>query len=342
MTKAASTPAPSAILCADWGKDARKRTVYVADVGGRSVRRVSAGRGWSFREVLDEAERWTPTGAVLATFDVPLGVPVRYLAAARALRSASPPTTFVDLLARVGAMPRFFDATADARDWSVERPFFAVPAGAGGLRSYIEAAARQGVDLYRHIDRDTGAKSVFIRSGIPGSVGSAACALWQELAPYVGERRGFGVWPFEGDLETLLRSASVVVGEIYPRAAYATALLDVPPASRAPLVLAKTDARVRAAALAALRAARWVASLDVTLEHLAEAEANEDDFDACLTAAALLRCVLDGSPLCPADLDLAASEGSILGTGSVNLRLPHRDFKALARRRGRPHRLRSA
>jgi hypothetical protein len=237
-----------------------------------------------------------------------------------------PPATFLDLLAGTRAMPRFFDATADARDWSVERPFFAVPTGAGGLRSYLEAAAQRDVDLYRRIDRLTGAKAVFIRSGVPGSVGSAACALWQELAPYVGERRAFSVWPFEGHLEALLRSTSVVVGEIYPRAAYATALLDVPPASRAPLVVAKTDAKVRAAALAVLRATRWVASLDVTLEHLSEAEANEDDFDACLTAAALLRCVLDGSSLCPADLDLPGSEGGILGTGSVNLHLPARQF----------------
>jgi hypothetical protein len=139
------------------------------------------------------------------------------------------------------------------------------------------------------------------------------------------------VWPFEGDLQVLLESSPVVVGEIYPRAAYATALLDVTPALRAPLIVAKTDAGVRREAIASLRAANWVRWLRVTFENLADAEANEDDFDACLTAAALLRCVLDGSPLCPARLDSGASEGGMLGTGSVNLQLPQQAFASPSR-----------
>ena len=89
--------------------------------------------------------------------------------------------------------------------------------------------------MYRQIDRMTGAKAVFIKAGVPGSVGSAACALWQELASELTTDRTFKIWPFEGEIHTLLHSTSVVVGEIYPRAAYATALLDVPPTSRAPL-----------------------------------------------------------------------------------------------------------
>ena len=113
---------------------------------------------------------------------------------------------------------------------------------------------------------------------------------------------------------------------MYPRAAYATALLDAAPTSRAPMVVAKTDAGVRREAIATLRAASWVGSLGVELRDLAEAEANEDDFDACMTAAALLRCVLEGSPLCPSQLESAASEGGMLGTGSVNLRLPQQTF----------------
>ena len=86
---------------------------------------------------------------------------------------------------------------------------------------------------------------------------------------------------------------------MYPRAAYATALLDAPPTSRAPLVVAKTDAGVRREAIAALRSAHWVRSLGVELRDLAQAEANEDDFDACVTAAALLRCVLEGRRCVP-------------------------------------------
>ena len=68
------------------------------------------------------------------------------------------------------------------------------------------------------------------RRGDPlGSVGSAACALWRELAPLLTKDRSFAIWPFDGDLHTLLWTPSLVVGESYPRAAYATALLPMPP-----------------------------------------------------------------------------------------------------------------
>lgn len=332
MTSGASTGRLSAILCADWGKALSKRAVYVADVSARVVRRVP-GAEWAVAGVLAEAERWTSTGSVLATFDAPLGVPDSYLTALGKLPGAQPLGTFLDLLARARSMPRFYDATAVARDWVVERPFFSVPAGDGGLGTYVDAAARFGVDMYRQIDRMTGAKAVFIKSGVPGSVGSAACALWQELASELTIDRTFKIWPFEGEIHTLLHSTAIVVGEMYPRAAYATALLDVSPTSRAPLVVAKTDAAVRREAIAALRTAGWVRSLSVDLEDLDQAEANEDAFDACVTAAALLRCILERVHLCPAELQSPASEGAMLGTGSVNLRLPQRTFMTQARLR---------
>jgi hypothetical protein len=325
VTIGRATGTLSAVLCADWGKDFPKRSVYVADVPARVVRRVSAD-GWTAAGVLEEAERRSSRGSVLATFDAPLGVPESYLTAVSTLVSGQAPASFLELLARARFLPRFFDASSVATDWRVERPFFAVPPGKGGLRTYVDAAGRHRVDLHRWIDRVTAAKPVFITSGIPGSVGSAACALWQELALHLTSGRTFKIWPFEGDLQTLLQSTPVVVGEIYPRAAYATALLDDPADLRPALIVAKTDAGVRRAAIAALHAASWVRRLRVTLQDMDRAEANEDDFDACVTAAALLRCVLDGTPLCPSRLEAAMSEGGILGTGSVNLRLPSATF----------------
>jgi HEAT repeat protein len=92
------------------------------------------------------------------------------------------------------------------------------------------------------------------------------------------------------------------------------------------LRVAKTQALVRREAIAALLAAKWVRSLTVTIENLREAESSEDDLDACVTAAGLLRCVLEKSPLCPSDLVAARSEGGMLGTGSVNLQLRSQTF----------------
>ncbi len=309
----------SAVLCADWGKDPSKRAVYVADVAMRCVYRL-ASEEWSFAAVLVEARGLADKGPVLATFDVPFGLPASYLAAWRRA------TTFLDFLPQACALPDFFSVTSVATDWSVNRPFFSVPSGDGGLRSYETAAAEKGVGLYRAIDRRTGAKSLFVKSGIPGTVGHATSALWRELGPQLTMQRAFRVWPLEGDLDKLLGSAPIVIGEIYPRAAYATALLDVPVDARSRLALAKTERAIRMDAIQALEQAEWIWRLRVVLNDLAHARENEDDFDACLTAAALLRCVLDGLPLY-APLDSPKVEGGILGTGSVNLNLRERTFR---------------
>jgi hypothetical protein len=166
MTSETQTPYPSAILCADWGKEIRKRAVYVADVSARAVRRVYAS-AWSVGTVLKEAERWASHGPVLATFDVPLGIPESYLVAAAKVLSWRSPKTFLKFLTNAHSSPNFFDGTSVAADWKVEQPFFSVPAGEGGLSSYRNAASEQGVNLYRAIDTATGAKTLFAKSGIP-------------------------------------------------------------------------------------------------------------------------------------------------------------------------------
>jgi hypothetical protein len=176
------TLGPSSILCADWGKETRKRAVYVADVSARVVRRLDAPE-WSLAAVLREAESLASKGSVLATFDAPLGVPQSYLAAAARVQAWRAPTMFLEFLTHAHSSASFFDGTSVAANWRVEQSFFSVPSGAGGLNSYRNAAAEQGVNLYRAIDNATGAKTLFAKSGIPGSVGSAACALWQDLGP---------------------------------------------------------------------------------------------------------------------------------------------------------------
>jgi len=81
------------------------------------------------------------------------------------------------------------------------------------------------------------------------------------------------------------------------------------------------------------RPAQWVRLSGVTIENLADARASEDDFDACMTAAALLRCAIEKLPLGLPRLDSARAEGGILGTASVNLGLRERTFGSPARGR---------
>lgn len=195
MNSEVSTLGVSAILCADWGKEIGKRAVYVADVAAREVRRLDArdASGWSVSAVLSEADRLASRGSVLATFDTPLGIPESYLAAAARAQSWGSPTTFLEFLSQAHCSPNFFEGTSVAADWKIEQPFFSVPIGEGGLKSYYNAAAQDRVDLYRAIDKRTGAKTLFAKSGIPGSVGSATCALWKELGPLLERSRTFRV-----------------------------------------------------------------------------------------------------------------------------------------------------
>lgn len=308
------------ILAADWGVNPRKRALFEARVAERVVRPVP-GAGWTVQSVLEHARRGGER--TLVVFDAPLGLPQSYLEAARALPRWAGAHTFMDWLR--AAPPATFERTRDPRDWSLERPFFHVPKG--GRNAYRDAAARHGVELRRAIERSTRGNPVFIVSGIPGSVGSGALDLWRGLLDAELAGAGFDVWPFDGTGCAASPTAGrPTVGEMYPRALYASALSDAPAHRRALLRVAKTKADIRAAALAALAARPWLCELDVRIEGTRLALASEDHFDALLSAAGLLRSLLAGEPLHPAALSFASSEGGIVGSGAVDLDLREQTF----------------
>lgn len=97
--------------------------------------------------------------------------------------------------------------------------------------------------------------------------------------------------------------------------------------------LAKTDAPTRERAIERLFATRWIRSAGVRIADLDRARANEDDFDAMISAAALLRCVLERLPLFAAPVPSPEIEGAILGTGSIDLTVPETTFGARLRAR---------
>jgi hypothetical protein len=53
--------APSTLICADWSGDPRKRSLYVADVTARVVRRLD-GDAWTVGSVFAEADRSAQSG----------------------------------------------------------------------------------------------------------------------------------------------------------------------------------------------------------------------------------------------------------------------------------------
>ena len=321
---------PDYLFCADWSADPRKRSVYLARVEDRVVHRLNTPV-WTVAGVIAEAERYAREGQVMLSFDAPLGVPRSYLGAVGAATPAAP-ADFIGLLAWAVHTQSFFDVCAD-HNWSVMRPFVHIRGGDGSRAGIFNAMRALNVEPLRLIETLCGGNSVFIKSGIPGSVGSAACDIWQALGSLITADRGFRVWPFEGDLARLLVRGSVAIAEIYPRAAYATALLDGTSATRPPLAIPKRNSTVRNEAIDRLSSMDWVQRWHIQLENLSEARRSEDDFDACLTTAALLLCVLEEIDLHDPNIDWVA-EGGILGTGSINLQLTERRRVFSRRRNG--------
>lgn len=319
---------PTTILCADWSKFTSKRAVWVATTAGDITVRRMFRPTWTLSSLLDEAAGLSDSGPVLVALDAPLGVPESYAHALAERAGLNVSASFLNLLEWTVRAPRYFEPVAHTRDWSVTRPFFAVPAGAGERTAFDTRAADAGVEsLLRRIDRLTAAKPVFVTSGIPGSVGSAARDIWMALRTLLQRPRTFAVWPFDGPLEALMATHPVVLAEIYPRAAYATALLDGPVARRPRLKVAKTDAAHRHAAVEQFANTSWVRDGNVQMDDLDCARNNDDDFDACITAAALLRCAIESLPFSD-PLDRSASvEGGILGSGSINLTLRETSYR---------------
>ena len=310
-------PPPFEIVSVDWGKERAKRAAYVARwrEGWAIARAEEPAEGWSLGALLALARRLARESGrrVLLGIDAVLGAPALF---ARAAGVGS----FLELLEVLERGGGLECESGTAKAWACRQPFFRVPAGTGSLTRFVEAAGGRGGAL-RQIELRTGAKTVFALSGIPGTVGSGSRALWRELGPLLAvRRRDFRVWPFEGGLQGD-SPGEVVVAEVYPRASYAIALAGELPAK--PERIAKTRREQRLRALERLARAPWLEASGVSLPDLAPARANEDDFDALLTAAALVRHFTERAPLSCWLVD-SLVEGGLLGTGLLALPAPGR------------------
>ena len=314
----------NAIICADWSKDSARRAAYVAEVATRSVKRL--GRGpFTLKSLVDAAAAYAGDGSVLVGVDAPLGAPRSLLAATHRDLGLPPTATFADWVTKAAAWPDFFSRAVEGEEWSPLRPFFRVTPGADARNRLFRAMRDRGVEPLRDVDTVTAAKSAFILSGIPGSVGSSVVDLWPALPGILANRPG-GIrwWPFD-QAQPETGAAGIVLAEIYPRALYASALASEPPPLRARLSIAKGDRRCRRAAIEALLAQDWVRQNGVRFEDAEPEAITEDPFDALLSAAGALRCVLEGTPLGWAGSD--PFEGGIVGLDSLNLSLPERTFR---------------
>ena len=306
-----------AFVSADWSVDDGKRSVHVADTAGPSIR-YEKNRGWSLGKLLDLGRRLSSEGPVLVGVDIVLGVPQSYWKKIQQDATWGARASFVDWLTNLDPEGRFFKETVSIPDkWSIKCPWFRVPKGSGGLRSFTE---RDESGFLRQVDACTGAKPLFATSGIPGTVGSGTRALWKELAEEIQkEDRDFAIWPFDGkDMDALLEERKIVLAETYPGFAYAAALADSLPAVQIRIPKTKPEGRNQGCnRLQRLKECGWVSKYGVDLGSLDEPRNNEDAFDSHMTAAGLLRCKLEGRGFAECPWIDSTVEGSMLLAGPV-------------------------
>lgn len=212
------------IICADWSKSQNKRAIWIADLRpGLAIRRLEIIPR-TFGSLIREAGVMASSKSrVLVTFDAPLGLPRSYFESVRT-RVDNGIHSFLDWLSVECVSPReLFNPVGRPEEWSVSRPFFRIPKGKGSFNAFTRAAAMQGINLWRDVDRRTHAKSMFA-TGIPGQVACAAQELWKEMADLKHAGCAYKVWPFDGSIEKLLQHPGIVIGEIYPAVAYAIAI----------------------------------------------------------------------------------------------------------------------
>lgn len=325
MTRQTFSPqVPAFFVSADWSKDTRKRSVHVADLSARRIRRPKSS-GWTLEALLSLGANLARRGPVLVGIDAALGVPAGYWdeVQTRDWGVQRRPANFIDWLSRLDSAHEFFEPVDDSSRWRVDRPFFRVAKGKGGRTRFT---ARYEDRFLRRIDHEAGAKPLFAVSGMPGTVGWGTISLWTELIPLLADTPDFAVWPFEGDLPHLLARGGVVLAEAYPGLAYAAAMADDLPTGR--LTVAKTNPERRKRACELLQATAWVRHFGVDLGDLEPVRNNDDAFDSHLTAAAVLRCGLEGRALCDREWIDNRAGGAMLLAGPVDPRLQARSLAA--------------
>lgn len=296
---------PDVVIHADWGKKQNKRWYALARRERSGRYRVSGTRN-----VVDPLELLSGEGAEecrVVGVDFPIGLPRHFAEEVRI-------TSFVKWLDDLGAPP--WDCVAELSEEPSEitfyRPFYPRTSGRKGQHRKAHLLEALGVaetdDLKRICERSTNAECMFWTLG-PRQVGRGAIAGWDELVKPARQRLA-ALWPFDGSLDQLVTTRSVVIAETYPAVYYRT------------LELGKVTKRTRNGRASCASAIFTAAELlDVDLDddltdEIVTGFSSDDRFDALVGLLGMLQVLRDEAEpdppsSCPEALTI---EGWILGT----------------------------
>lgn len=296
----------------DWGLDAKKRWMALAKLtDGVWFIEPPEPVGDSAGLLPRLAAHSGGNGSVLVGFDFPIGLPRWY-----AERTGF--SSFRQALSSFGSREwqRWFDVAGHHSDISLHRPFYPMrPGGTRRLHQIEALEAPEGHVLLRECERATNdrqaACSLFWTLG-GNQVGKGAISGWREvIIPNLGT---VGLWPFDGDLQSLSHRYPAVLAETYPGDVYRQ--LGIPRGGW-------SKRRQEDRQCAGRFISEWLATranLDASkiLPHLADGfggdSAGEDRFDAFVGLLGMLSVVTgERDERSPVAEDVLMQEGWILG-----------------------------
>jgi hypothetical protein len=313
---------PSLVVHFDWSVDRRKRWAARAVLAGKKEYHAyppqPVGELPAFLPGLKQEA--SPGGAVLAGFDFPIGLPLAYAQGAGV-------ASFLQLLPRLGSgeWRDFFEAAVQPEEISPHRPFYPARPGSARRDHLVQGLS---VNDFRSLRRRCEEDHAFRRAACPlfwtmggQQVGKAAMSGWKDvlISGLNDSSLKLSLWPFHGNLSSLLQPGACVVVETYPGEFYHHLGLTFPRRRGEPG--GKRSQAVRAANAPGLLdwASRSSLRLAPELEHtirdgFSSSQAGEDQFDAVVGLFGMLNLVLGLRPLYdPQESNLRQIEGWIFG-----------------------------
>lgn len=196
----------------DWSAHSSRRWLTTAlPEGNRAYWRLLAPRPV---EHLSEAlssrvETQSAPHSLLMGVDTPIGVPAAWAHAVGA-------PSFRELLRLVATEPSWSRVLSPSDEPSLLQPFYPASPGTKGQHSrqrLLDALRLSSPEaLLRRCDVLAGAFPLFFCVGAR-QVGKGAIAFWSEVLMTC---EGAALWPFDGELLSLLETSAVVLAEVYP------------------------------------------------------------------------------------------------------------------------------
>ena len=312
---------PQLIVHADWSSDPKKRWMCAASLD-RDVYRVTVPmQVRDPRDLVAAAARQASRGGVVLGFDFPIGVPRVYAQRAGIRR-------FLEVLPELGSGQwlEFFTVAEHPNEVSLKRPFYPQRPG-GTLRSHlIEGLGVSAMDdLLRRCDFGNGdrnkACALFWTLG-GNQVGRAAISGWREmLIPAMHSLQSeCGIWPFHGDVKSLIASRAAVVVETYPGDACVQLGLGAPGRGWSKRDRGDRIDKGRVLQRCALQMQVDLRQIDAIIgDGFDHSDVGEDQFDSVVGLLGMLGVVLDvrGDGVPPDDA-VTSIEGWIFGQRSLS------------------------